>query len=38
MMSSLLVAKRLRTITLFMRNFIANFVRPLGISKDLPNL
>lgn len=37
--SKLVVAKLLRTITLLMRNFIANFVRILGICKDdLPHL
>ena len=32
--SKLVVLKLLRTITLLMRNFIANFVRILGICKD----
>ncbi len=32
--SKLVVYKRLITITLPMRNFIANFVRILGICKD----
>ena len=32
--SKLVVAKLLRTIALLMRNFIANFVRILGICKD----
>ena len=32
--SNLMVAKPLDTICLLMRNFIANFVRILGICKD----
>ena len=32
--SELVVTKLLRTIALLMRNFIANFVRILGICKD----
>ena len=32
--SKLVVSKLLRTIALLMRNFIANFVRILGICKD----
>ncbi|MFS6557041.1 IS982 family transposase, partial [Parabacteroides distasonis] len=32
--SKLVVTKLLRTIALLMRNFIANFVRILGICKD----
>ena len=36
--SKLVVTKLLRTIALLMRNFIANFVRILGIYKYYPHM